>query len=446
VVLERGIRSIIGVPVLSRGEVLGALFVNHREPRAYTENDVRLVSALANQAGATIANARLFTQVSEARDRLEAIINSTQEGILVLDNTRRVVICNRQLESFSTLRRDELIGQRVDELLQDRRKAVMNLFGLEPDGVDDWVAQLETTSTESYTRAYKIPASRGTTSRLKGRRARFTALFSTPVLGEIGQAIGRLMVFRDITEEKELEQMREDLSDMIVHDLRSPLTAVLSGLELIKALDFDDHTDTMAIQAMDIAEGSCENMLTMVNTLLDISRLESGKMPLDRAPAPFAPLVRRAVSHLSPLAAERDITVRTELSPHLPMVYIDNEKVGRVVVNLLDNALKFTPPGEQVIIRATQQNTASGNVLLCSVSDTGPGIPKEYHERIFDRFAQVQDQITSSQQRGSGLGLAFCKLALEAHDGNVWVDSEPGQGSTFYFTLPIADVEAWIDE
>jgi NtrC-family two-component system sensor histidine kinase KinB len=184
----------------------------------------------------------------------------------------------------------------------------------------------------------------------------------------------------------------------------------------------------------------------MVNTLLDISRLESGRMPLEHAPAPFAPLARRAVSHLSPLAAERGVIVRTELPPDLPLVEIDNEKIGRVLINFLDNALKFTPRGEQVIIRATHQNTETENVLVCSVSDAGPGIPEEYHEKIFDRFAQVHDHAALPGQRGTGLGLAFCKLAIEAHGGRIWVASELGKGSTFYFTLPVADTAAWLKE
>jgi signal transduction histidine kinase len=184
----------------------------------------------------------------------------------------------------------------------------------------------------------------------------------------------------------------------------------------------------------------------MVNTLLDISRLESGQMPLDRAPAPIVPLVRRAVSHLSPLAAERDVTVKMEIPSTLPMVYIDNEKISRVLINFLDNALKFTPMGEQVTIRLVHRTTESEDDVLCSVSDNGPGIPQEFQEKIFDRFAQVRVEGGVSRRQGSGLGLAFCKLTVEAHEGRVWVESEFGGGSTFYFTLPIADVSAWAGE
>jgi signal transduction histidine kinase len=214
---------------------------------------------------------------------------------------------------------------------------------------------------------------------------------------------------------------------------------------MMRELITDEDSDPMALQAMDVAGRSCQNMLTMVNTLLDISRLESGRMPVERAPAPFAPLVRSAVSRLSPLAANRGVTVLTELPPDLPLVEIDNEQIIRVLINFLDNALKFTPPGEKVIIRATHENTDPGDSVLCSVSDAGPGVPEEFQDKIFDRFAQAHGQAGLPGQRGTGLGLAFCRLTIEAHGGRIWVSSEPGKGSTFFFTLPTADIEAWLN-
>jgi signal transduction histidine kinase len=169
-------------------------------------------------------------------------------------------------------------------------------------------------------------------------------------------------------------------------------------------------------------------------------------MPLERAPAPLAPLVRTAMARLSLLAADRGVIVQSDLPDDLPLVEIDNEKISRVLINVLDNALKFTPPGEKVTIGATCEDAETGNIVLCSVSDTGPGIAEELHEKIFDRFAQVPAKTGDRGQRGSGLGLAFCKLAVEAHGGRIWVNSEPGHGSTFNFTLPVADVEAWLNK
>jgi two-component system, NtrC family, sensor histidine kinase KinB len=444
-VIKRGIRSVIGVPVMSHGEVLGVLLANHRQPNAYTENDVRLVSALANQAGATIANVVLFDQVSQSRDRLQAIINSTREGILVLDNSGRVIIANARIESFSNLRRMQLVGRTVDELLQSYPEELANLWGIKMEELGEYIAQMRAYPEEFKGRAFQISVTREAGGQ-STPQTRFSELFSTPVLDEKGQVIGRLQMFRDITEEKELEQMRDDLTGMMVHDLRSPLTSILSGLEMIKSLAIRDDSDPLAGQAMQVAERSCHSMLTLVNSLLDINQLQNGKIPLERAPAPFPPLARSIVSRFSTLAAESGLTLDTDLAPDLPMVNIDNEKVGRVLSNLLDNALKFTPQGGKVTLRAVRQDGELGNVLLCSVSDTGPGVPQEFQEKIFGRFVQIRGQVPPRGTRGTGLGLAFCKIAVEAHEGRIWVESDLGQGSTFYFTLPVADVEAWLDE
>jgi NtrC-family two-component system sensor histidine kinase KinB len=444
--LEREVRAVIGVPVMSQGEVLGVLYINHRRPHAYSENDVRLIGALANQAGATISNVELFNQVSQARDRLEAIINSTRDGILVLDNSNRVVIANARMRLFSELRRDQLVGRTVEELIQDHPGELMNFLGLTLDELREWATTLQTDPTKSSSRTFQIPVFEGASSQSQRTHTRSAELFGMPVLDKENQVIGRLMVFRDITEEKELEKMREDLTGMMVHDLRSPLAAVLSGLEMIQELTASGDSDPLAVQAMRVAKRSCNSMLTLVNSLLDINQLESGRMPLLRAPAPFAPLARSAVARLSALADERGVTVLTELPPDLPMVEMDNEKVGRVLINLLDNALKFTPDGGQITLCAAHESGEQENVLLCSVSDTGPGIPLEYREKVFDRFAQVHGQTAPRGPRGSGLGLAFCKLAVEAHNGRIWVETEPGQGCTFYFTLPVAEIDAWLDE
>ncbi|MCP4543725.1 MAG: GAF domain-containing protein, partial [Chloroflexi bacterium] len=203
VVLERGVRSIIGVPVMSQGGISGVLFVNRRSPHTYSENDLRLVGALANQAGATIANVRLFNQISEAHDRLEAIINSTRDGILVLDNLARVVIANTRMESFSDLRRDQLVDHTVEELMSDHPQGMVDLLGLTLDELRAWAILLQTKPTESAARIFQTLALEQAGAQQQ-RAHSFTELFSMPVLDEAGQVIGRLMVFRDITKEKEL--------------------------------------------------------------------------------------------------------------------------------------------------------------------------------------------------------------------------------------------------
>jgi signal transduction histidine kinase len=171
--------------------------------------------------------------------------------------------------------------------------------------------------------------------------------------------------------------------------------------------------------------------------LLDSSKLRSGHTQLERRAMPLGPIVNDALEYLAPLAQENQIDISRQLPPDLPPVLIDEDKISRVFINLLDNALKFAPQGGQVTLLAERWQTGSDQKFVrCAVRDNGPGIPLELRERIFDRFVQVTDQM--GRRRGSGLGLNFCLLAVEAHGGKIWVDDAPNGGSEFSFTLPVA--------
>ncbi len=425
-VLQHGIRSLIGVPLVSRGEVLGVLYVNSHRPHAYSANEVRLVSALASQAAAAIATARLFEQVRQGRDRLEAILNSTREGILMLDNSGRILMANSQIEALFGVSAESLLGKVISRAAGDGAEDLAVLLGYQ---IEDGASHL-----------LAAPSQRPQVIEVPGPQTRFLQHFSTPVLNDAGQVIGQLLVFRDITEEKELERMREELTDMIIHDLRSPLTAIMGGLRLVKDGVTDDETN---VQALEVAERSCQHMLNLVELLLTISRLEAGEMPIEQRPEPLPPLIRTATSQLRPLAVDRGVLVREEISDGLPMVNVDREQIERVLLNLLDNALKFTPMGGEVVIRV---EPLDNHFIRCAVRDTGPGIPEEFQDRVFDRFFQVPNR-ASMGRHGSGLGLAFCKLAVEAHGGRIWVETPAnGPGSIFYFTLPTADLPPLDDE
>jgi signal transduction histidine kinase len=173
-------------------------------------------------------------------------------------------------------------------------------------------------------------------------------------------------------------------------------------------------------------------MLEMISTLLDISRLEDGRMPLTLGSFHITSVVERAISGLSTWAQDRQIVIQTALSQDLPLVYVDQELVVRVVQNLLGNAIKFSHRGSTVLVRAELANTDSSSLCI-SVSDRGIGIAPKDQEKIFAKFGQAGDHHT-----GTGLGLTFCKLVVEAHKGQIWVESQLGHGSTFYFTIPLA--------
>lgn len=234
---------------------------------------------------------------------------------------------------------------------------------------------------------------------------------------------------------QELEKLREDLTHMIVHDLRSPLTAILGSLQTIEEGLLGEAPPAIA-ELNRIALRSARTLLGLVNDLLDISKLESGTMRLDRVVVRPERLAAAAVEPLEPLLCERGLTLVRDFPPGLPAVAADEDLATRVLANLVGNAIKFTPRGGTITVGAR----AEGNAVAFQVSDTGIGIPPEHQATIFEKFGQVRTP-GSNRTRSTGLGLTFCKMAVEAHGGTIRVESQPGKGSTFHFTLPRA-VEA----
>jgi signal transduction histidine kinase len=239
---------------------------------------------------------------------------------------------------------------------------------------------------------------------------------------------------------RELERLRDDLTHMVVHDLRTPLTGILTALQTLEA-GVVGELPKEAAAINEIALDNATELLGMVNDLLDVSKLESGQMPLEREPVAASVLVTRATRQVERLFLEKCQSLEVTLARDLPPVEADVDKATRILVNLLGNAIKFTPTGGSIAV-VVGPDPYSEQVAF-QVMDTGTGIPSQFHSRIFEKFAQVEDAPGRDGADGrtafsTGLGLTYCKMATEAHGGRIGVQSEPGAGSTFTFTLPIA--------
>ena len=243
--------------------------------------------------------------------------------------------------------------------------------------------------------------------------------------------IGWLIVLRDISEEKELEEAQEQLTEMIVHDLRSPLTAILGSIKLLDKSLAPEPQNAVVSQALWVSRRSVQQMLSLVNSLLDIAKLESGELELERTPVDLGPLCQDLLNTFQPEANEQGIILELDIADDTPTINADTEKIQRVLINLLDNALKFTPEGGSVKIRTSK---GEAQEVRLEIADTGPGIPEEFRQKIFERFAQVPGR--TGRRRGTGLGLAFAKLAVDAHGGKIWIEDNAGGGTVFIVSLP----------
>jgi PAS domain S-box-containing protein len=422
--VNHGIRSLVCMPVIGHDQVLGILNIYSRQPRKFSEASVHLVSALVNQAAAAIENSRLFQAVAEGRDKLHAILSSSREGVLMFDLAGRVAIANPMLDKMIGIPRLRLEGELLADLMDMPGPDFAAQLGYDSGALLALLDQIQ--HDPSWTDANQI-------YQLVQPSTRFVERSGMPVLDAHGGLAGWMITLRDVTEERELQQMRDDLTRMIVHDLRSPLSAIFSGLELLSEMLPEEGLAGPMLDAVSASQHSCIKLLNLVNTLLDISKMEAGQMTMSLQPTDLAELVGHAVDWLSPLAQAQGITVTSYVSENW-QVLADEEKMGRVLTNLVDNALKFTPAGGRITVTA-ERAPGEERVMRCAVHDSGSGIPPEYRERIFDRFVQVKGP--RGRRRGTGLGLTFCKLVVEAHGGRIWVESEEGKGSTFYFTLPM---------
>jgi len=228
---------------------------------------------------------------------------------------------------------------------------------------------------------------------------------------------------------RRLARLRDDLTHMIVHDLRNPLSAICCFLDILEFHEAKTLSASTQVLVA-IARRSAADLLTMISSILDVSKMTAGEMQLQREPCDLVTLMRTVLAATQPLSDRRTVTLA---APESPLVLtVDVGLMRRVLQNLLSNAMKYTPAGGAVHLALIP----AGNEVRVTVTDTGPGIAPEHHQRIFEKFGQVE---THNNRQGSGLGLTFCKLAVEAHGGRIGVESKPGDGSTFWVVLPRSD-------
>jgi PAS domain S-box-containing protein len=430
-------RSILCVPMIAKGRVIGVIELLNKHDASFTPDEAERLMRMAAFIGVAIENARLFQQVADGRDRLAAILNSTADGILMTDMHGVVLTANPMAAQLFESSERQLSGQSLDELLQQlhgRAREVINR---------PWSGENSSGAGDAPIHVSDID--------LGGMHQRFIRHLSMPVRDKDGEVYGQLAVLRDITQEKELEQIRDDWTGMLVHDLRAPLTSIMNGIVMVKRGVGGPPVSDQQVELLQIAYQGSQAMLELVNNLLDISKMEQNRMHLDLEPvAPYA-IIDQALGRLQVSARSQQVPLEQQMALSLPLIEADSDKIVRVLQNLLDNAIKFSPTGSKVTVGAhffgphhglpadvaLHPPQDAGEWLIFWVRDRGMGIPQAYHERIFEKFGQVRGR----KVRGTGLGLTFCKLAVEAHGGQIWLESAEGAGSVFAFALPLTRID-----
>jgi two-component system, NtrC family, sensor histidine kinase KinB len=430
----------LGVPLRTVNDVIGALVLLRYHPaRPFNRWSREVLLAVAGQASAAIQNARLYREtlrlynrtdqaLAERVKQLQALLDTMHEGVLMLDPQGRIVLVNNVAAEMIG-RPTNALGHEILNIEEDATK-----LGHEPERL---IQLLEHLQNEHVPQSALFTFETTLENRTHGSSQRFIERMEAPVLAENQQIVGWLMLFRDVTEEQELAAHRRDLTRMIVHDLRNPVTTFISNMHLVDMLLPARAGLEAAREAVKDARQSSYDMLDMVDSLLDINRMEAGQLVVEAEAMNLGTIIERVTNRLGVLAAQRQINLTQQVDQNLPLAWADEDMIRRVLVNLIDNALKYTPSGGYVHCRAMAEPAISKDYepgVRCIISDTGPGIPEENRDQIFHRFARTNKG--GARIRGTGLGLTFCKLAVEAHDGRIWMEPHPAGGSKFFFTLP----------
>lgn len=411
-----GAQTMMFIPLIIGGDTIAyAELWDSRLRRQFRDNEIALCRGIAQHAAIALENARLFQAIQEEHGRFQALIGAATDGIVLVGMDGRILLINPPGFTFLQLHDtpEAWVGRSITAAiarLQEESPQAAHIIEAETIRI----AAGDETASEGE---FELPP-------------RTIHWRNLPVLLG-GQPLGRLIVLRDTTQEHLLEKMRDDLTHTMVHDLRGPLTAISISLESLQMMEAVAHVDPeRRLQTIERASSSTHKLLELVEAILELSRLEGGRLQLNYQQVSLSDLVDGVVDGQLPLAREKQIEMSCHLADTLPPLTADRHLLERVLQNLVNNALKFTPNGGQVQVTA-QPDTADPTLVLVAVTDSGPGIPVDMQVHLFEKFSRGMQR-----ERGSGLGLYFCRMAVEAHHGRIWLADSSEAGTTIQFTLP----------
>lgn len=401
-------RAMMCAPIQYQDEVLGTIQAINPIEGNFSEEDLDLLVNLANIASSAVANAQQFALTQAAEERYTSLFQGSIDPIILTDAEGKIVEANRRALELLDHTREELLEMYVQELYPPLSQPP-DFHKIQADEPKVFVSQIGT----------------------KEDRLIHVEVHVKRTISDDGDLLQ--WIHHDISKQIELEEMRQDLTAMLFHDLQSPLSNVIASLDLLieeVPEDIDPAFPTM----LDIAMRSSRRLQALIKSLLDINQLEAGHPISAQARVDIRGILEEVEDVSQPRLEKQGVTLVREIDPDLPDLCVEEDMVKRVMANLVDNALRYSLDSESITVSAElcQENP---QLVLVSVRDQGVGIPEKYHKSVFDKYERIKERSASG---GLGLGLAFCRLAVEAHGGRIWVENAPGGGALFRFTLPAA--------
>ncbi len=422
-------RSQLTVPIIWQGETVGVLNLESASLNAYSEAAQLTAETLADHAAVAIGTTRLFQAIQEQRQWLSSLVSNLPEGIIVVSEEMQVALANPASIHLLGLERPLAEGT----LLRETLSAHLTPFLQAPAELDSFLqrtASLERGLTESWIEF------KDATRRLW--------LVAAPLWSDTGRSSGHIILVRDARQDENSEREKLGFLSIVSHELRSPLTSIMGYSELLLNRRFKADRQQEFVQ---IIFSQAQHLSQLVEDVINLSRLSRGRMKLNRSNTTFYQVVASMATQLDGQMSSRH-SLLFDVPPDLPPFYMDRDKVRVILNNLIGNAVKYSPDGGEVVLKAeliaTSEQARGLDVptvppfLLISVQDHGIGIPEGALAHIFERFYRA-DNTSTRQIGGTGLGLAITQALVELHGGTIWVKSALDQGSTFYLTLPIRE-------
>ena len=415
---REGLVSAAFVPVMSKNRVTGLMMVGSPKFHKFSKREINLLQAFGSQLGAALENAQLYDEVSKGKTYIENLVENAGDAILSTDVEDRILSWNRGAEAILGYGKEEIVGKHLSILLP-------------PERFQELADMRAKVKLSGALRDIEVQGKR------KNGVMIYLSLSVSPITDAEGKIVGFLRVAKDITEKrryeqrlKELDQLKSDFVSNVSHELRTPLTAIKGSVDnMLDGLtgDLNEKQSRYLVRV----KSNADRLARLINDLLDLSRIEAG-IKLKRTNLGLVTMAREIAESLRPLAAEKLISLEIESGDNSVTAWADPDRISEILMNLLGNAIKFSPAHGTVTLSIERNGDQWAKV---SVADTGPGIPSDEAKRIFDKFYQVS-QPEQQKAMGTGLGLVIAKTLVELHGGKIWLESEAGRGSTFCFTLP----------
>ncbi|MGM0508950.1 MAG: ATP-binding protein [Fusobacteriota bacterium] len=424
------IKTTVIVPLIYKEKLQGAFLIHTKKDETYfNQNKLKILTIIASQLSIAFENIHLYKNLEKRNAKQEAlknymndIIKSLSNGIIVVDEKGIIRVYNRKARKLLGVNEKKVVFRNIKDT-KFKKDFINEIEGmrLQTLKVDDTIQR-----EVEYEKKNK----------------EFLPLeLKTQVLRTRDRFQGVIFVIRDLRESKELKElkridkMKDEFLSMVSHELRTPLTSIKAYTETLLFMA-EEKKDKESEEFLEIIDQESDRLGRLINDVLDLSKIESGKMTFILKEQDINPIIDISYRNMKSHAESKNIDLKLIKDKKLPPVKIDKDRILQVLANLINNALKFTEENGKVTVKTERKDE---DFILISVSDNGTGIKEEDIENVFEKFKQSENILTR-KEGGTGLGLPICKNIIEYHNGEIWAESKLGEGSTFFFTLPVVNI------